>query len=292
MTIDEILNEFSQRKGYFPKKAVEAAIAQKEIIIPHLLDHLHTVVEMGDSITEGDRELDITLFAIFLLGEFRETRAYPLIIKVVSAAPATVDYLIGDTITEGLNRILASVYDGDLIPLKSLIEGDSVDEFVRGSALRTFIPLYEAEMITREAVLEYFTSLFRGGLTRQYNQVWNVLCSVAEEFGFSELLPDIRQAFTDELTEPFYGDEDYLEKELVKHAGTTQFDPMFTGLIDNTVAELKDWACFQPKPKPVSIPQERFIHRDTTLFRGTPKVGRNDPCPCNSGKKYKKCCGR
>lgn len=22
------------------------------------------------------------------------------------------------------------------------------------------------------------------------------------------------------------------------------------------------------------------------------KIGRNDPCPCNSGKKYKKCCGR
>jgi uncharacterized protein len=25
--------------------------------------------------------------------------------------------------------------------------------------------------------------------------------------------------------------------------------------------------------------------------RSTPKVGRNDPCPCGSGKKYKKCCG-
>ncbi len=25
--------------------------------------------------------------------------------------------------------------------------------------------------------------------------------------------------------------------------------------------------------------------------RDTPKVGRNDPCPCGSGKKYKKCCG-
>ncbi|RUM87312.1 MAG: hypothetical protein DSZ24_06470, partial [Thermodesulfatator sp.] len=22
------------------------------------------------------------------------------------------------------------------------------------------------------------------------------------------------------------------------------------------------------------------------------KIGRNDPCPCGSGKKYKKCCGR
>jgi len=25
--------------------------------------------------------------------------------------------------------------------------------------------------------------------------------------------------------------------------------------------------------------------------RSTPKVGRNDPCPCGSGKKYKKCHG-
>ncbi len=29
----------------------------------------------------------------------------------------------------------------------------------------------------------------------------------------------------------------------------------------------------------------------TTVRRQTPKVGRNDPCPCGSGKKYKKCCG-
>ncbi|MBN1878676.1 preprotein translocase subunit SecA [bacterium] len=28
-----------------------------------------------------------------------------------------------------------------------------------------------------------------------------------------------------------------------------------------------------------------------TVRRNTPKVGRNDPCPCGSGKKYKKCCG-
>ena len=28
-----------------------------------------------------------------------------------------------------------------------------------------------------------------------------------------------------------------------------------------------------------------------TIRRETPKVGRNDPCPCGSGKKFKKCCG-
>ncbi|MCD8118774.1 MAG: SEC-C domain-containing protein [Lachnospiraceae bacterium] len=31
---------------------------------------------------------------------------------------------------------------------------------------------------------------------------------------------------------------------------------------------------------------------DTTYRRMQPKVGRNAPCPCGSGKKYKKCCGR
>jgi len=32
--------------------------------------------------------------------------------------------------------------------------------------------------------------------------------------------------------------------------------------------------------------------RPVTIVRDVPKVGRNDPCPCGSGKKYKKCCGK
>ncbi|MHC4065055.1 MAG: SEC-C metal-binding domain-containing protein [Planctomycetota bacterium] len=29
-----------------------------------------------------------------------------------------------------------------------------------------------------------------------------------------------------------------------------------------------------------------------TIRREKPKVGRNAPCPCGSGKKFKQCCGR
>ena len=32
--------------------------------------------------------------------------------------------------------------------------------------------------------------------------------------------------------------------------------------------------------------------KQDTVVRSAPKVGRNDPCPCGSGKKYKNCCGR
>jgi len=44
------------------------------------------------------------------------------------------------------------------------------------------------------------------------------------------------------------------------------------------------------KPQEVytNSPEEATSH---TVVRQGPKVGRNDPCPCGSGKKYKKCCG-
>ena len=47
-------------------------------------------------------------------------------------------------------------------------------------------------------------------------------------------------------------------------------------------------AAFQPS-QPVD---DRTAAAVKTVVRGNPKVGRNDPCPCGSGKKYKKCCGR
>ncbi|TCP14531.1 uncharacterized protein EV683_10479 [Crenobacter luteus] len=34
------------------------------------------------------------------------------------------------------------------------------------------------------------------------------------------------------------------------------------------------------------------VNAPTTARRDAPKVGRNDPCPCGSGKKYKQCCGK
>jgi uncharacterized protein len=35
----------------------------------------------------------------------------------------------------------------------------------------------------------------------------------------------------------------------------------------------------------------RLARETKTVRRQVPKVGRNDPCPCGSGRKYKQCCG-
>ena len=43
-------------------------------------------------------------------------------------------------------------------------------------------------------------------------------------------------------------------------------------------------------PEQTVVPERQ--RKQQTVRREEPKVGRNDPCPCGSGKKYKHCCGR
>ncbi|MBR4223023.1 MAG: DUF1186 domain-containing protein [Victivallales bacterium] len=44
--------------------------------------------------------------------------------------------------------------------------------------------------------------------------------------------------------------------------------------------------------EPVIEEPPQMPGKGTPIVRTTPKIGRNDPCPCGSGKKYKKCCGK
>ena len=46
------------------------------------------------------------------------------------------------------------------------------------------------------------------------------------------------------------------------------------------------------KPADVLEGGRLFPGKVETFRRETPKVGRNDPCPCGSGKKFKRCCGK
>ncbi len=71
----------------------------------------------------------------------------------------------------------------------------------------------------------------------------------------------------------------------------------FLGRYDNNaiaermMTEEDDWMDEDPYLNEPPYPNN-YIEQHTPYQRETPKVGRNDPCPCGSGKKYKKCCGR
>ena len=67
-------------------------------------------------------------------------------------------------------------------------------------------------------------------------------------------------------------------------------------LYKNMVAAKADWLYELPQWKDI-YPEEELKklykeQKESGTIRKEKKIGRNDPCPCGSGKKYKKCCGK
>jgi SEC-C motif len=85
-------------------------------------------------------------------------------------------------------------------------------------------------------------------------------------------------------------------------------------LFGNTIEELSTWYCFSPQARADRQARaerqaradredreraaarwalrEPLYGRFASAFNPWGKIGRNDPCPCGSGKKFKKCCLR
>ena len=81
-----------------------------------------------------------------------------------------------------------------------------------------------------------------------------------------------------------------------KYASYDMFEEMSNGIQDDTVKTLYRVRVVT-EPKREEVAQPMFTNKDDTdtkkpVQRKNEKVGRNDPCPCGSGKKYKNCCGR
>src|SRR6266699_941396 len=201
MEIAEILHQLERATGKFPRAAVEAAVACREEIIPELLRILQDVVDRAAQLdAEGDYMAH--LYAMFLLSQFCETRAYPLVVRFASLPGDLLDSLCGYFITEDLGQVLASVCGGELAGIQSLIENEDTDEWVRGAALSSLVTLVAAGQKSRDEIMSYFALLFRGKLVRQWSHVWDTLVSYSSDLYPEELLDDIKQAYEDGLVDP------------------------------------------------------------------------------------------
>lgn len=94
-----------------------------------------------------------------------------------------------------------------------------------------------------------------------------------------------------------YGQKDPLIE--YKREGFEMFNDMINRIKSETVERLLKIQLVKEEPVPVRrpvMPQAISLNRGESsvpkpVQKSVKKVGRNDPCPCGSGKKYKKCCG-
>ena len=109
---------------------------------------------------------------------------------------------------------------------------------------------------------------------RAYGQKDPVVVYRMEGFDmFDEMVQDIKFDVVKLLMHATKRDEGVSRKETAKITDVSLQDKTAIELVDGKLS-----------------PKEGGINK--TIVNDTPKIGRNDPCPCGSGKKYKNCCGK
>ena len=277
----EILAALSSDGPESPREALESADGHRSALVEPLL----RAIDFGLAHPSDASAEESTLFcsALYLLAKWREPRAYPYVIRWLSLPGEAPFDVAGDVVTQDGGRILAAVCDGHLEPIQALAVDRSANAYGRSAGVNALALLAAWAEVPRESVITSLLWLVREGLEREPSQVWNSLAADSADIEALPLFPELRRAYDDGLIDPQYMDPSELDRVEAADRGrlleeTRERHPP----IDDVVAATAWWGRVDDAA-PYTVP--------AGPYRASPKVGRNDPCPCGSGKKFKKCCG-
>lgn len=293
LTIEQIESELLYLSNRFPKEAIKTAISLQTIITPKLLNWLNKAIADVDNIQDNDMG---HVFSIFLLSQFKEKEAFTSIIKLARLPEKDIDYLIGDCITEDLHRFIAATFNGDLFAIKNLIEDAEINEWSRKAGLKSLVTLANEGLINIDETVNYITELFTHPSFSNDDMITHIVTTCCD-FLPHRFKTQIQQAFKEDKVDTFIINMADVQRSLNKEKPKYIYEHY--SLITDTVAEMEYWPCFKETKKNTSLPNgfnpnwldslpSSMISKQ--IIRSTHKIGRNELCPCNSGKKYKKCC--
>ncbi len=325
MTTADILHQLEkvpERADFAPyATALEAAIEQREAITPDLITELDRVSDNPAHYLKHQDECQY-LFAIYLLAQFREPRARAAFMRFFSLPGDAALNLTGDMVTEQGAAILASVCGGQPEPLRQLALDESANEFVREQAILALIVQQLWEERPRDAVIADLRHLFAALPRSGSPYVWAALVGAVADCTAVELVTEARQAFADNLVDEAVLDLDDFEHSFFNAPGDSLDYLRERNQPIDALNECAFWQCFNPDDESKVEPFENrlpfeigpqpfapFYSPDVPFlpplnepgiaiatgeqpYHAPSKVGRNDPCPCGSGKKHKKCCGK
>jgi hypothetical protein len=308
MEWNQIRAALSRMTYPFPVAAAEEARARWEELSPHFIAELERVADGGSTtIDELTGEWDgLFSFAAFLAAEKRDVRAYAPLVRAGHCTSERADGLFGDNVGEGYGRLLASVCDGDPAPLRALVEDRAAGLWCRYAALHAQVVRVVEDDAERDELMAYIEDLCEreAAWLRQTDDDDDDAADDATEFltwaadtscelGPELLLERVRRWMNEGLIDPTVTGLSWFEKAAAKSVE----ECMAKAAKDDgnryqrdALGEIGTWFCYEkPVPPP---PRAARPQPAVTPVRTVPKVGRNDPCPCGSGKKYKKCCGK
>jgi uncharacterized protein len=279
-----------------PRDALRAAAELRADMVPLFVERIENYAAADAAKREEARPL---FFIFHLLGDWRETSAYRSLARLLRCPPKQIDAALGWSITETSHRVMAAVFDGDPQPIYNIILDENADEYVRSRMCDVLAMLVLQGKLDRSEVASFLRDCWINLQPRHDCYVWSGWQGAIALLGLTELKSIVKKAFDRGIIDPGWVSYDNFETHLERAIQNPTepgraWDGEFT-LFGDTIEELSTWCCFSEEykvererqrnapPPPLFPPREPI----TNPLRG---VGRNDPCPCGSGKKYKKCC--
>lgn len=295
MVIEQILAGLRviKEKQPFPYKEMAAAVEQREKITPYLLESLDYICQNAKRIYEEEEPYDLHIYAMFLLAQFREKAAFPKLIEILKLDEDIREYFIGDMLTEDYPALLYSTYDGQLPLLTAIIESEELDSFVRNAALHVLEILYQHDEMSQEDLVNYLHQLAQKLMTKSVVNNDSIVGAstalIVANQHFVALREDVAALFDHDCVDIMYmGNYDAFLDDLF--ADTKRSVEKESHVITDAAECISSWNCFTSNNKKKRrIPSEKEIKALYSRINKN-KIGSNDPCPCGSGKKYKKCC--
>jgi hypothetical protein len=276
--------------GRLPVEAIRAAQADREAMVPVFLRTIDDFLELRAPV-----DPNALFFMFHLLGEWREKSAYWPLAVLLQLPGDVLNTILGDCITETTHRVMAAVFDGDPAPLYANIRDPEADEYVRAKMCQAIAMLTRRGELPRDATAAFLRDCFAQLEPIEDCYVWSGWLDAVAWLGLTELKPLAQQAFARGSIEPGWLSFKDFEEDLQYSVEHPEAEPLNADgdltLFGDTVAEMSEWDGFKPKTPRIDTPDLRPLDSLGTPHREPlRKVGRNDPCPCGSGKKFKKCC--
>jgi hypothetical protein len=291
LTPAEILADLSSDdEADAPLDALESADGHRAALVDPLLRAID--VGLAHPSTASSDETNLFTYALYLLAKWREPRAYPYVVRWLTMPGEAPFDIAGDIVTQDGARILAAVCNGDLEPLKILALDRRANDYGRDAAVTALALLAAWAEVPRDAILAVFQWLARE-LEREPSQAWIALAWACADIEAVELFPELRRAYADGLIDPDYMHLSELDDiEAAPRGGALEATRERYPPIDDVVEATDWWSRVEDEDEDRDEDEDEDAGIPQEPYRAPPKIGRNEPCPCGSGKKFKKCCGK
>jgi hypothetical protein len=284
----------------FPHDAIALAEEHREEVAPRLAAELEA---LAADPAQADDDFMLHLYAMHLLAWWRDKRGLrPLLALGHLHDHALLESLFGDHLTESYGSCLASMSGGDVQPLMALADDEQASVWARSAALdglqacvvegdadRGVIIAYAHDLALREA------AAIRAGrpANEEGFELLDSVVALATDLGAVQMLPAIRGWFDEKLLDEEYADLEFVEATISEpfELSVQRMRERGEGYVRDPVSAMAWWACFSEEDDDDDADDIDWAPVAEPYVRDEPKIGRNDPCPCGSGKKYKKCHG-